>query len=80
MQNILSHISDSEHFLKRVQGNGKNLEDTLLVTVNVLEWYASVFHKVGLKTLKEVLNKTTVKKISARGLVKMTEFFLASAP
>ena len=55
----------------------KNIPDNaILVTADVVGLYPSIPHEVGLRALKEVLDRREEKKISTEDLVKMAEFML----
>ena len=51
-------------------------QDALLVTTDVVGLYPSIPHEVGLKTLKETLDKRENRNIAANDLIKMAEFVL----
>ena len=76
MQNGWSYIKDSNDFIKKTK-HFKNIpNNALLVTADVVGLYPSTPHEVGLRTLKEVLDRREEKKISTEDLVKMTELVL----
>ena len=76
MQNGLSYIRDSQHFLEKIKTIGSIPENTILVTADVVSLYPNIPREAGLKALKEVLKKRDIKKIHTEDLVKMTEFVL----
>ena len=51
-------------------------QDALLVTTDVVGLYPSIPHEVGLKTLKETLDKRENRNIATNDLIKMAEFVL----
>ena len=50
--------------------------DALLVTTDVVGLYPSIPHQVGLKALKETLDKRENRNIATNDLIKMAEFVL----
>ena len=76
MQNELSNIRDSQHFLEKIKSIGSVLENAILVTVDVVGLYPNISHQADLKALKEALEKRDLKKIPRKDLVKMAEFVL----
>ena len=75
MQNRASYTTDYNDFMKKV----KNIDipnDALLVTADVVWLYTSIPHKVGLKSLSNVLENRNYKEISTESLIKMVEFVL----
>ena len=53
-----------------MQGNA------VLVTADVVDLYPSIPHNIGLRALKEVLDKREQKKIPTEDLVQMADFVL----
>ena len=51
-------------------------QDALLVTTDVVGLYPSIPHQVGLKALKETLDKRENRNIATNDLIKMAEFIL----
>ena len=51
-------------------------QDSLLVTTDVVGLYPSIPHQVGLKALKETLDKRENRNIATNDLIKMAEFVL----
>ena len=59
MQKGWSYIKDSGDFIKKTRNLGSVPEDAILVTADVVGLYPSIPHEVGLKALREVLDKRT---------------------
>lgn len=57
IQNGLSYIRDSGHFLEKIDGVGEIPENTLFATTYVVSLYPSIPHKTGLSAVKEALHK-----------------------
>ena len=57
---------------------GKNPQDSILVTADVVGLYPSIPHNAGLKALKGALDCRQNKKIPTGILVKMAEFVLTN--
>ena len=57
IQNGLSYIRDSGHFLEKIDGVGEIPENTLFATTYVVSLYPSTPHKTGLSAVKEALHK-----------------------
>ena len=55
---------------------GPTPNNAILVTADVTTLYTSIPHDVGLKALREVLEKREQKKIPTEELVKMAQFVL----
>ena len=51
-------------------------DNAILVTADVTALYPSIPYDVGLKALREVLDKREQKKISTEDIVQMAEFVL----
>ena len=76
MQNGWSYTKDPSNFIKKIK-HLKNIPDNaLLVTTDVVGLYPSIPHEVGLRALKEILDRMEEKKICTQDLVKMAEFVL----
>ena len=76
MQDGWSCIKDSNDFIKKTK-HLKNIPDNaILVTADVVGLYPSIPHEVGLRALKEVLDRREEKKISTEDRIKMAEFVL----
>ena len=76
MQNGLSYIRDSQHFLEKIKTIGSVPENAILVTADVVGLYPNIPHQAGLKTLKKALERRDIKKITTEDLVRMAEFVL----
>ena len=77
MQNSWSYLKESGDFLNKMKNISSILEDTILVTANVVSLYPSLPHTPGLAALRNALdNNREVKKVPTEELVKMTEFVL----
>ena len=57
MQNELSYIRDSRHFLEKVKSIGSVPENAILLTADVVGFYINILHQAGLKALKEPLER-----------------------
>ena len=66
IQKGLCYIRDSQHFLEKIISIGNVPENAIFVTADV----------VGLRALKDDLEKKHIKKIPRKDLVKMPEFVL----
>ena len=67
---------DSRGFIKKINNLGSIPENTILLTADVVSWCASILHVVGLRALKETLDKRDGKTILTEKLLKMAEFVL----
>ena len=76
MQNGLSYIRDSQHFLEKIKTIGSVPENAILVTADVVGLYPNIPHQAGLKALKKALERRYIKKIPTEDLVRMAEFVL----
>ena len=76
LQNGLSYIRDSQHFLEKIKTIGSVPENAILVTADVVGLYPNISHQAGLKALKEALERRDIKKIPTEDLVKVAEFVL----
>ena len=71
-----SYIKDSQDFINKSRKLGKIPDNAILVTADVVGLYPSIPHNVGLRALKEALDKQEQKKIATEDLVQMTDFVL----
>ena len=71
-----SYIKDSQDFINKSRKLGKIPDNAILVTADVVGLYPSIPHNVGLRALKEALDKREQKKIPTEDLLQMTEFVL----
>ena len=76
MRKGLSYIKDSGDFINKIRRMGSIPDNGILVTADVTELNPSFPHDVGLKALRNVLNKREQKKIPTKELVQMAEFVL----
>ena len=76
MQNGLSYIRDSQHFLEKIKTIGSVTENAILVTAYVVGLYPNIPHQAGLKALNKSLERRDIKKIPTEDLVRMAEFVL----
>ena len=74
MKKGLSYVKDTSDFINKIRRMGSIPDNAVLVTANVTSLYPSLPHDVGLKDLREVLDKREQKKIPTEELVQMTEF------
>ena len=75
-QESWSYIKDSGDFLKKVKHLGQIPDGAILVTADVVGFYPSIPHKVGLETLSRRLNERETTEIPTDDIVEMAEFFL----
>ena len=66
MQSSWSYINDSVDFLRKIKQIRNLPEDSILVTADVVGLYPSIPHELGLKALREAL-----EKISTDDLIKL---------
>ena len=52
-----SYIKDSQHFINKCRKLGKIPDHAILITAKVVGLYSSIPHSVGLRALKETLDK-----------------------
>ena len=71
-----SYIKDSQDFISKSRKLGKIPDYAILVTADVVGLYRSIPHNVGLRALKEALDKREQKKIPTEDLVQMADFVL----
>ena len=64
------------NFLNKSRKLGKIPDNAILFTAEVVGLYSSIPFKVGLRALKETLDKQEQKKIPTEDFVQMTEFVL----
>ena len=76
MRKCWSYIRDSEDFINKSQNLGKIPDYAVLVTVDVVGLYPNIPHNVGLRGLKEALDKREQKNIHTEDLAEMAEFVL----
>ena len=57
MQKGWSYIKDTGDFIKKINNLDSIPENAILVTADVVGLYPSIPHKVGLRTLREALDK-----------------------
>ena len=69
-----SYIKDSQGFSNKSRKLGKIPDNAILVTSDVVGLHPSIPHNIGLRALKEALNKGEQKKIPAEDFVKIVEF------
>ena len=62
-----SYIKDSQDFISKSRKLGKITDNAILVTTDVVGLYPSIPHKVGLRALKEAIDKREQKRNSYRG-------------
>ena len=63
-------------FIKKTGNLGSIHENAILVTTDVMGLYPSIPHKVGLKALREVLDKREQHTIPTSELIRMADFVL----
>ena len=66
IQNGLSYIRDSQHFLEKIKTIGSVLKNAILVTADIMGLYPNIPHQAGLKALKEALERKDIKKDTYR--------------
>ena len=71
-----SYIKDSQDFINKLRELGKIPDNDILVTADVVGLYPSIPLNVGLRALKEALDKREQKKSPTEDLVQMPEFVL----
>ena len=76
MQKGWSYIKDSGDFIKKINNLDLTPENAILVTATVVGLYTSIPHEVGLRVLREALNKKDEKIIPPEELLKIAEFVL----
>ena len=64
--------------LLSVKESGQAPENATLATVDIVGLYPSITHDVGLKALKQTLDKRKQKKSATADLLNMAEFVLKS--
>ena len=74
MQKGWSYIKDSVYFIKKINNLVLIPENAILVTADVVSLYPSIPHEVGLRLLREALDKRDEKTIPMEELLKMVEF------
>ena len=76
MQKGWSYIRDSGDFINKMNNLDLIPKNAILVTTDVVGLYPSIPHEVGLRALREALNKRDEETISTEELLKMAEFVL----
>ena len=76
MQKGWWYIKDSDDFIKKTRNLGSVHENAIFVTADVMGLYPSIPHKVGLKALREVLDKREQRTIPTSELIRMANFVL----
>ena len=76
MQKGKSYIRDSNDFIDKIKNINSIPGGALLVTADVVGLYPSIPHDLGLKALKEELEKRESKSIATDDLLKMAKFVL----
>ena len=76
MQRGWSCIKDSGDFIKKTRNLGSIPDSTILVTEDVVGLYPSIPHEVGLKALREVLDKREQHTIPTSEPIKMADLVL----
>ena len=71
-----SYFKDSQDFVNKSRKLGKIPDNAILVTADVVGLYPSIPHNVGLRALKEALDKREQKKIPTEDLVQMADSVL----
>ena len=66
MKKGLSYIKDSGDFISKIKRIGSVPENAILVTADVVGFYPSISHDVGLKALKQALVKREQKKFQQK--------------
>ena len=74
MQKGWSYIKDSVYFIKKINNLVLIPENAILVTADVVSLYPSIPHEVGLRLLREALDKRDEKTIPTEELLKLVEF------
>ena len=75
MRKRWSTIKDSQDFINKSHKLGKIPDNAILVIADVVSLYPSIPH-VGLRALKEALDKQEQKKIPTEDLMQMAQFVL----
>ena len=70
-----SYIKDSQDFINKSRKLGKTPDNAILVTADVVSLYPSIPHNVGLRALKEAIDKREQKKNSTRTSCKWQNLF-----
>ena len=69
MQNGASYIEVSNDFMNKVK-NINISNDALLLTADIVGLYPSIYHELGLKTFRNVLENQIYKEIPTEALLK----------
>ena len=78
MRKGLSYIKDSGNFISKIKRIGSVPDNAILITADVVGLYSSSSHDVGLKVLKQALDKREHKKIPTEDLLNTEQFVLKS--
>ena len=70
-----SYIKDSKDFIYKSRKLGKIPDNAILITADVVCLYPSIPHSVGLRALKETLDKREQKKIPTKDLLQVIVCF-----
>ena len=76
MQRSWFYIRCSGDFTEKVKRISNIPDDAILFTADIVGLYPSIPHEIGLKALKEALEKRESIQISTSDLVKMAKFLL----
>ena len=76
MQSGQLYIKDSGDFLKKIKNLGSPLENSSLVTADVVGLYPTIPHEGGLQAIEEVLENRNHIQISTDRLVNVTQSVL----
>ena len=79
MQKGWSYIKDSGDFIKKINNLGSIPENAILVTADMVGLYPSIPAEVGLRALREALDKRDEKTIPMEELLKMAEVVLKNS-
>ena len=71
-----SYIKDSQDCINKSRKLRKIPDNAILVTADVVGLCPSIPHNIGLRALKEALDKRKQKKIPTEDLLQMVEFVL----
>ena len=77
-RNRLSYVKISGVFISKRKRIGSAPENATLATADIVGLYPSITHDVGLKALKQTLDKRKQKKSATADLLNMAEFVLKS--
>ena len=71
-----SYIKDSQDCINKSRKLRKIPDNAILVTADVVGLCPSIPHNIGLRALKEALDKRKQKKVPTEDLLQMAEFVL----